>query len=202
VVSAHWRSGANCIAAYQPKGAADLAASYVNVANPGTYNAAPGVAPTFDTATGWTFNGSTQYLDTGIVPVNNQAWSGFVRFSDRGGITVMPFGRVEACRFAIQLSSISNGVVYQNGSYSSSVSPAPTSGILGMAGVKGYRNGVDEGITIPAAGGSFSGSILIGQSGYGGYEDWMAGKIQTLAIYDVTLTGAQVTQLTASMAAL
>ncbi len=32
-----------CVAAYQPKGAADLAASYVNLANSGTYNAAPGV---------------------------------------------------------------------------------------------------------------------------------------------------------------
>jgi len=37
-----WLSGgiaaANCVAAYQPKGAASLEASYVNLANPGTYN--------------------------------------------------------------------------------------------------------------------------------------------------------------------
>ena len=61
-------SAANCLAAYQPKGAASLAASYSNLANPGTYNAAPGVAPTFDASTGWTFNGSTQManLEQGI----------------------------------------------------------------------------------------------------------------------------------------
>ena len=51
-----WLSGgvsaANCVAAYQPIGATSLAASYTNLANPGTYTAAPGVAPTFDAATG------------------------------------------------------------------------------------------------------------------------------------------------------
>jgi hypothetical protein len=73
-----WLAGgvaaANAIAVYQPKGAADLAASYVNLANPGTYDAAPGTAPTFDAATGWTFNGSTQYLTTGVT--NGAAWIG------------------------------------------------------------------------------------------------------------------------------
>jgi hypothetical protein len=47
-------AGQTCVAAYQPIGAPSLAASYVILANPGTYDAAPGVAPTFDAATGWT----------------------------------------------------------------------------------------------------------------------------------------------------
>lgn len=54
---------AGCVAAYAPVGAADLASSYVNLVTPGTYDAAPGVAPTWDAATGWTFNGSTQWLN-------------------------------------------------------------------------------------------------------------------------------------------
>lgn len=57
---------AGCVAAYAPKGAADLAASYVNLANPGTFDTAPGVAPTFNTADGWTFNGSTTKLLVGL----------------------------------------------------------------------------------------------------------------------------------------
>ena len=69
---------ANCIAAYQPKGAASLAASYVNLANPGTYDAAPVVAPTWDAVNGWVGDG-TQYLNTGVVPAAN--YSMFVRFS-------------------------------------------------------------------------------------------------------------------------
>ena len=61
-VAPWWKvAGKTCVAAYQPKGAASLAASYVNLANPGTYDAAPGAAPTWASATGWTFNG-TQYL--------------------------------------------------------------------------------------------------------------------------------------------
>lgn len=64
-------AGQTCAAAYQPIGAASLAASYVNLANPGTYNAAPGVAPTL-AAGGWSFDGLTQYLTTGIVPPISQ----------------------------------------------------------------------------------------------------------------------------------
>lgn len=66
-----WLSGgiaaASCLAAYTPKGALNLAASYDNNAAPanglpdGTYDAAPGVAPTWDAVNGWTLAGA-QYL--------------------------------------------------------------------------------------------------------------------------------------------
>ena len=46
-------SASACVAAYQPKGSTSLAASYTNLNSPGTYNAAPGVAPTWAVAT-WT----------------------------------------------------------------------------------------------------------------------------------------------------
>jgi len=46
----------SCVAAYQPVGAADYAASKVNLLNPGTYNLSDGVAyPDWASATGWTF---------------------------------------------------------------------------------------------------------------------------------------------------
>ena len=60
------------VAAYQPKGAASLATSYVNLVNPGTYDAAPGTAPTLD-ANGWVFNGTDQYLSTGVTLSRNPA---------------------------------------------------------------------------------------------------------------------------------
>lgn len=60
--SAWWQvAGKTCVAAYKANGVASLAASYVNLANPGTYDAAPGVEPTL-TADGWQFDGSTQKL--------------------------------------------------------------------------------------------------------------------------------------------
>ena len=73
------------IAAYQPKGAASLAASYVNLANPGTYDAAPGVAPTHASATGWTFNGNTQYLTTNVA-TSGSAWSIVLRYAHLLGV--------------------------------------------------------------------------------------------------------------------
>jgi hypothetical protein len=62
-----WLSGgitpANCIAAYQAKGAATYAASKVNLANPSTYDAVDGAAyPTWAAETGWTFDGATTFL--------------------------------------------------------------------------------------------------------------------------------------------
>lgn len=195
-------SAANCIAAYRAIGAASLAASYVNLANPGTYDAAPGSAPSFNAADGWTFNGSSNYLDTGITPVNNQTWSAFVRFSDlTGSFHITLFGRVQTPRFAVNSSLAGSTVTYQNGSYAAAGGEI-RSGVLGVAGVKGYRDGSDAGVTIGSSGGSFSATILIGQSGESGYEFWCNGKIQAIAIYDATLDATQAGLLTTAMAAL
>jgi len=73
-------AGKTCVAAYQPKGAASLAASYINLANPGTNNAAPGTAPDWDSTNGWKFNGSDDYLTTGLGP--RATWSVLLQFSN------------------------------------------------------------------------------------------------------------------------
>jgi hypothetical protein len=71
---------ANCVAAYAAIGAGSQALSYVNLANPGTYDlTAPVAAPTWDAGTGWKFNGTTQYLATGITPA--AGWSWMVRYT-------------------------------------------------------------------------------------------------------------------------
>ena len=54
------------VLAYQPKGAASLAESYINLVRPGTLDAAVGVAPTLD-ALGWVSAGSARLM-TGYVP--------------------------------------------------------------------------------------------------------------------------------------
>lgn len=59
-------SASDWLATFQPIGAASLAASYSNLINPGTNDAAPGTAPTFNAATGWAFaSASLQYLEIG-----------------------------------------------------------------------------------------------------------------------------------------
>lgn len=57
----------NCKLAYQAKGAANYAASKVNLANPGTYNLLDtGGAVSWDATNGWMFSGSN-YLNTQFV---------------------------------------------------------------------------------------------------------------------------------------
>ena len=72
---------ATCVAAYAAKNAASLAASYINLPNPGTYNAAPGTAPDWDAVLGWKCP-TSRILTTGIIPASN--WSLFAKYSDIG----------------------------------------------------------------------------------------------------------------------
>ena len=71
--------GLSIWAAYEPKGAASLAASYVDLSGNGN-DAAPGVAPTL--SSGWVFNGGTQYLTTTFAPANDQNQAVFVQYAD------------------------------------------------------------------------------------------------------------------------
>jgi len=198
---------ANCVAAYQPKGAASLAASYSNLANPGTYNAAPGVAPTFDASTGWTFNGSTQYLTTGITTSPQHAdWSMIVRFSNQSGsyqIALGSYAPATGARFEIW-PEYGGIIAYYSYNYITK-SPNLTSGVLAISGTHGFRNGTNE-ATI-ASGGDPSNKypalfLGAGNNGSGSPEYKFNGKIQAAAIYNTILSDAQVSAVTTAMNAL
>ena len=207
--AAWWLSGgvsaANAIAVYQPIGAASLAASYTNLANPGTYNAAPGVAPTWAAVTGWTFNGSTQYLTTGVVPVNNQTWSIIGRFASAtvSGGTVIGGGN-SGLTTAILLQprrAANSAVGYFSGQFLQ-VAPAMSDGVMAVAGIYGYRNATVESGTIPSAPGSFS-ACFVGAANNGGSPLlYFSGSIQSIAIYNTTLSAAQVAAISSAMSAL
>lgn len=189
-----------CVAAYAPKGAADLASSYINLANPGTNNAAPGTAPTWDATGGWTFNGTTQYLTTGIVPTNNQTWSAIVRFSNASADdSSMLFGG--GSYFAIQQRRSGGAVGWWSGGFLTET-PGVTTGVLGFAGATAYRNGAAVSGSIGSGGGTFS-ALYIGAANSGGSPILHANiKIQALAIYSATLTAGEVATITTAMQAL
>lgn len=204
-----WRSGgissANAIAAYQPKGAASLAASYTNLANPGTYNAAPGTAPTWSVGAGWIFNGSTQYLTTGIVP--GAGWSLLARFSN-GGVDATLMGSYNSSN-ANSLCMIIPGAVggtkrqYRNGTATGlSISGGQTGGVMGFAAQTAYLNGSAETGTIS---GSLAGAIALfigARNNLTGANTFFPGNIQAVAIYNSTLTGPQMAAVSSAMAAL
>ena len=198
-------AAANCIAAYTPKGAASLAASYDNNAAPGngladgTYDAAPGVAPTWGAATGWTFDGIAQYLETGVTNVGSGLWSAIVQFSNAqaaGDGALFGTGHMY-----VNPVWFTSGVLYDNGGPGNAQAPVLNAGNLAVAGLYGYRNGaVDTAIT----GGAFTAdAIYIGAINYGDTALWFRdGNIQALAIYDTAITAPQVAAVSAAMAAL
>lgn len=199
-------ASANCIAAYKAKGAASYAASKINLANPGTYDAADGAAfPSWAAATGWTFNGTTQYLDTGVVPVNDQTWSMIVKYNSytTGAVTVCGmYEDVPGIRaFLIQVNDGGDLLTYYNGN-NTSAAPHLHAATLAIGGTIAYRDGVPDGAAIGAIPGVFVGSIYIGAVNYdaGTAAGFLPGVITSLAIYDAVLTEAQVVAIGAEMA--
>lgn len=191
----------NCKAAYAPKGAASLAASYVNLANPGTNNAAPGTAPTWDAVNGWKFNGTDQYLTTGVVPENDQTWSMIVKYSDytTGDDCLAGIYHTELRAFGLVVYSSVNVRKYYNGQ-DQNLADTAASGIMGVAGVKKYFNGVDVGgADIVNGSGSITYDIYIGAIHYDSIVQFFDGNIQAVAIYDSVLTPAQVFAISTRM---
>jgi len=189
----------NCVAAYCPIGAASLSASYSNLANPGTYDAALGVAPTWNAADGWIFNGS-QYLKTGVVPTLN--YSAICRFSAVTNNAFL-FGVVTLANdFAIvpNGTDIGNVVRYRRGASAISKGPVMTVGVVALAAASAYRNGAIDGTFTPSGLNPSTDIWIATYSGIAGGK--LAGKIQGLWIYNIALTAQQVAGLTGAINAL
>ena len=192
------------VAAYQAKGAASLAASYVNLANPGTYDAAPGTAPAFDTSTGWTFNGTTnnRYLTTGIIP--NSSYTVLIRFSNvttAGALIGTSSGEFGEAPLYVLRQETANRNWYNNGDYYQS--STWSSGVMCAAGKTAYKDGTSQG-TISGGSNTYSYQFTIGARNMInlGRDQYFGGDIQAVAIYSTTLDATQVAEITTNMAAL
>lgn len=197
-------AGQTCVAAYQPIGAPSLAASYVNLAAPGTYDAAPGVAPSFDAATGWTFDGVRQYLETGIAAANG--WCMLVRFSDA---TLNSNGILAGARTPsgqrFYLMPRDNSSTYHTYGYNgtNSVAGLLSSGIMAIAGSSGgFLNGTKERNLGTLTETTTNLSLGAESQTSGAPGNNFNGKIQAIAIYSTTLSASDVAALTARMQAL
>ena len=193
-------SAANCVWAYLPKGAADLATSYVNLANPGTYNATPRVAPSL--SSGWVFTG-TQWLtntyklqDTSLVIVqfNNNSGTGYLfsQYKTTGGEKIV-VGIVP---------NLAGVVRYVNGNAYTGVAPVLNSGNLAVGNGNGYRNGIAN-ATIANSTLTSDQNFAIGAQypGYGPYS-LLSATIVAIAAYIVAPNDTQVAAVSTAMAAL
>ena len=133
-----------CVGAWQAKGAASYAASLVNLANPGTFDAFAGTAPTWDAATGWTFNGSSQYLRTGLVPLIDQSYSAIVRIYSTDGVQEAYIWQRGGTGkdFGLYCNTATLFYGWNGGSKSYTVtSILNTNAVLAIAGNKSYKDG-------------------------------------------------------------
>ncbi len=201
-----WLSGgipaANCIAAYQAKGAASLEASYGNLANPGTYNAAPGVAPTWDAVSGWIFNGSN-WLNTGITPATNT--SVIIRFSDATGtVNRYALGSSNGSNFYCinpNLGASPSALRFiAGGGAGLATAPGLSSGIVTISALNGYRGTTLDGSIPGGAMPAFS--IYVGGLNLSGSVFAMiAINVQAVAFYSISIS-SYIASLNTAMAAL
>lgn len=202
-----WEAGGatGAIVAYQSIGAASLAASYLNRVNPGTYDAAPGVAPTWDAVNGWEFD-TTKWLDTGVSPQSGWSYAILFSYMSIGTSTRYAFGSVTGAGLDVGIVPYRSvdRVDYRNGNGRAEVSPSALSGVLAMAGQNGYRDGVLDTSSIPAPTGTNAASIHI--NGYNNGSSHSDGSaqiyIKAFAIYNNTLTAPQVLAISTALLAL
>lgn len=200
-VNTWWLSGgissANCFGAWQAKGAASLAASYVNLNNPGTNDLTVGGAPTFDTSTGWTFDGWSSYLISGLKP--GPTMSAIVRFSSVASDGAL-IGSLNNYWFGFRPNLGGTTTTFYH-SYRVDFTGQTLSGTMANAAAEGFVDGVSLGAI--GTGGSDDSTyyLHIGRY-YGAEERWLDGKIQAVAFYTSTLTSSQIAALHTAMMAL
>jgi len=199
----------SCVAAYQAKGAASLAAAKVNLANPGTYDAAA-----VNGNVGWSAdNGfmsskdNNYKLNTGVT-INSANWTFIIRFS--GYVNSKPNenlcgywnnAKISAFRFRTS-SNVGNFANYTYDTYTvvidSDVSGSLTSGVVAAAGSAAYLNGTNVGTITQGTG--QDGLFYICGRNYA--ENSLTVNTLAFAIYNSVLTSTQVSNLTTAMAAL
>lgn len=192
----------SCVAAYQPKGAASLAASYDNLTGNATYDATEGTAPTWDSTNGWKFAGaSSQYLITGVTPASG--YSLIVRYSNgntgAGESQSLAGYHKTGARFRVDWKDGTTRI-WASGGYKTDYGAVATSGVMCVAGQTGYFDGSSKVTAIDAWTASADSVIWIGATN--GLERYTTCYIQAVAIYNDTLTSTQVSLLTTAMAAL
>jgi len=200
-----WEAGgaSGCVAAYQPKGAASLAASYIDLTGNGN-DASPVAAPDWDAMNGWKFGGCPQCLDTGITPASG--YSMLVQFTNLVGATGHIAGEYTATpdsRFYLGPQYVITDAYYGAGDFVYVTDGSYSQGNAAVAGQQGYKDGSPHGgvigpWTVPA--GDTVG--IGGRNPNVGPSNCAKVYIQAFAIYNNTLTAPQVLAVATAMAAL
>lgn len=190
------------LAIWQAKGAASLAASYVNLVNPGTHDLTVGVAPTLDSY-GWVSGSGTAYLVSDIVPTLSYTMIARVI----GTAAVQAFMGVQTSatqRFYFRNTNTT--VEYYRGSAAAAVTPPGiiVDTVYAVADVNTYRNGVPEAISAGGGSNPTHAIMVMGYNLAGAVASRMltGTKMAAAAVWNTTLTPQQVLDVSTALAAL
>lgn len=158
-------------------------------------------------SSGMSFDGSDDFLDTGITPGTSGTYSLLVRFlsadlTKNNGLISAGLSGGGFQRTGIRLSySVSNVLAYaQNGGLASGAAAEAAAGVAALAGTKAYFNGTDEGITLSPAGANINLSFYIGAEDFGGgAATAMTGNVREVIISASTYSAGQVASITTIM---
>lgn len=210
-----WLAGsiasANCTLALQAVNAPSYWKSKINLANPGLYDAYEGVAPKWDRNNGWHFTAAdASYLLTGLLinrNINDQAL--IVRFSGHpvSSSYIALAGSwngsgTEKGRFWVAPEWGTNKVDFANGGeLNLAATGGYTSGVMAASGTDAYYNGSDVG-NIAAGNIGATDDFRIGQVHGLEVNGTITAYIQAIAVYNTTISPAQILAVTNAMNAL
>lgn len=197
---------ADCVLAYQPKGAADLASSYINIAHPGTLDASPATAPPGLSPTdGWLFDG-TKYLNTGMAELS-ETWTHIIQYkinvaNHNGSVYGNYHG--DATKICTEIGTYGGAYsVYHSAGYGyggllfGPAYPVGDFAVVAIAGNKAYINGVPFPTPIPQFGRTVPSPPF--RVGWSGENSKLNGAIVAVASYNRTLSQAEITAVTENL---
>ena len=204
-----WFNLAGVVAAYQPVAAPGPLLARYNQAHGGNnlYKAVDGVAPTWTGHSGWTFNGTTQYLESGIASAFNAGRLRYdrallVRWS--GATFPNVLHRAIGAHYSAA-EGIGLGKYYENAFTNGSVAGSGTPAAAAVYAVnydgEGYIDGIYQATATTDTSGGTNAPMVIGASNSsGGVNFFFNGNILAALIIERVLSAAEVWQASRQMA--
>ena len=194
--------GRTCVAAYMPRGAANQAASYIDLTGNGN-DCILGIAPAWDPVNGWDSTaGGGPWLDTQVVWT--LTWTIIVRFSNILNTAAYTFGcdNGAATNRLGYVTTLASARGYFNGASGAVLVAPPISGVVAIADRSGYLNGALDTAAIGAGVVPVPTVAFMGVHRGAGVVAAQQVMIQAAAIYSATLTAPEIAALTVVVAAL
>lgn len=204
-VSVPWYNTGNTpdpLAIWQAKGAASLAASYVNLVNPGTHDLTVGVAPTLDSY-GWVSGSGTAYLVSDIVPT--LSYTMIARVIATAAVQAFIGCQTSATQRFYFRNTIATVEYYRGSAAAASTAPSITvDTVYAVADVNTYRNGSPEAVSAGGGANPTHPIMVMGYNLAGAVASRMltGTKMAAAAVWNTILTPQQVLDVSTALAAL